>query len=61
MADSAAIDKLIFAAIRDARNNALDAAISLAEEFARTGESVDSYLRALRDLKEMLNPKDTMQ
>jgi hypothetical protein len=46
--------RLITQAIRETRNETLDAVIELCEDFERTGESLAATIRALRDLKTML-------
>lgn len=48
------MDRIIAEAIRLARDNALDAAIQICEEFAKTGDNAACCVRALRDLKDML-------
>lgn len=48
------LDKVIAQAIRLARDNALDAAIDICEQFAMVGGSPANCVRAIRDLKEML-------
>lgn len=48
------INRIIAEAIRLARDDALDAAIQVCEEFAKTGHNAECCVRALRDLKDML-------
>jgi hypothetical protein len=46
--------RIIAEAMRTSRDSALDAAIEICEEFARTGHNAACCVKALRDFKSML-------
>jgi hypothetical protein len=52
--DTSATDRIIAEAMRTSRDNALDAAIELCEEFAAAGHNAACCVRALKDLKAMM-------
>lgn len=51
------IERWIMAAVRTSRNQALDTAIAICQDCVKDGDSAETCLKMLRDLKGMMNPK----
>lgn len=51
------IEKQITLSVRAGRNLALDTAIAICEDCVKGGDSVETCLKMLRDLREMMNSK----
>lgn len=49
--------RIIKEAMEASRNNTLDCAIEICDELARTGHGAECCLKALRYMRDILNPK----